>query len=83
LIEDKEGPNNPRNRAMRLLSTNSKRDDASTHSFGLSLGEYYDYVELTRFMRRIQAAMPSRARIVSIGKSVEGREMEGIQVNLN
>jgi hypothetical protein len=53
------------------------------HSFGLSLGEYYDFQELTTFMRRIQSAIPSRVRIVSIGRTVEGREMEGIQVGLD
>jgi len=78
LIDEKEGPNSQRSRAIRLLS-NGRRDDVGSHSFGLLLGEYYDYDELVSFMRRIHSAIPARTRMVSIGKTVEGRDTVGIQ----
>ena len=68
-------------RALAFLrGANSRRDDAS-HSFGLVMGEYYSYEQLVDFLRRINAAMPSRSRLVDIGKSVEGRSLIGIQVS--
>ncbi|KAI6234513.1 ShKT domain-containing protein [Aphelenchoides fujianensis] len=78
VIAEKEGPDSNRNRALRLLLADGQKDESS-HSFGLAMGEYYDYDELVKFMQRVHAAMPSRTRIVSIGKTVEGREMMGIQ----
>lgn len=46
------------------------------------MGEYYDYEDLVNYMRRIHDAMPAKTRMVSIGKTVEGRETWGIQVSL-
>ncbi|KAI6222083.1 hypothetical protein M3Y95_00946800 [Aphelenchoides besseyi] len=78
LIAEKEGLSSTWNRALRLLTTDGKRDDNS-HTFGLAMGDYYDYDELVNFMQRVHSAIPSRTRIVSIGKTVENREMQAIQ----
>ncbi|KAI6182148.1 hypothetical protein M3Y97_00348800 [Aphelenchoides bicaudatus] len=73
LIDEKEGPNSVRSRAIRLLS-GAKRDDASAHTFGLIMGEYYGYDDIVAFMRRVNSAIPNRSRMFSIGKTVEGRD---------
>jgi hypothetical protein len=80
LIDEKEGPNNVRSRALRLLS-GAKRDDAGSRNFGLPMGEYYGYDEIVAFMRRVHAAVPTQSRMFSIGKTVEGRDTWGIEVS--
>lgn len=81
MIDDKEGPENPRNRALRLIGLDAKRDDAGSHSFGLLMGQYHDYNDMVAFMRRIHETIPPRTRMVSIGKTVEGRDTWGIQAS--
>lgn len=78
LIDEKEGPNSARNRALRMLF-NGRKDDVSPHSFGLIMGEYYNYDDMVAFMKRINTAIPQRTRMVNIGKTVEGRDTWGIE----
>ncbi|CAD5205886.1 unnamed protein product [Bursaphelenchus okinawaensis] len=78
LIKEKEGPN-WRSRALRFLS-HGKRDTVDgDHTFGLIMGEYYSYDEIVAYMRRIRDALGPKAKIITIGKTHEGRDIFGIQ----
>jgi hypothetical protein len=85
LIEEKEIRPTGREKLAKSLSADggpsSLRDDPESRfdNFGLRMGEYYDYTEMTSFMQRIQNAMPTRAQMRTIGWTVEGRPIQGIQ----
>jgi len=45
--------------------------------------DYHDYTKLTNFMSAIAAAYPNITRLFSIGKSVQNRELWGIEITDN
>lgn len=45
--------------------------------------EYHDYTKLTNFMHSIAAQYPNITRLFSIGKSVQNRELWGIEITDN
>uniref|UniRef100_A0A1I7S612 Zinc carboxypeptidase A 1 n=1 Tax=Bursaphelenchus xylophilus TaxID=6326 RepID=A0A1I7S612_BURXY len=79
LIYEKEGPNNWRSRALRFLGHGKRDAIDGDHTFGLIMGEYYSYDEIVSYMRRIVEALGGKAKMISIGRTHEGREIYGIQ----
>lgn len=51
-------------------------------NFGLTFNDYHSYTEIQEFMNRIVWTLPGRAKLHTIGRSVEGREIQGIHVIL-
>ena len=84
MIEEKEGEKNWRMRALDFLRNG--RSDAvedGKEDFGLSMKEYHSYDDIVSWMRRIEAILGNRAKVISIGKTVEGRDIWGIKVSLD
>ena len=81
LIEEKEVRPRAKQKLAKSLHENILRDDPEGRfdNFGLRMGEYYDYNEIMAFMQRVQNAMPGRAQLRTIGWTVEGRPIQGIQ----
>lgn len=52
----------------------------ASNDFGLSMADYHSYDDMVAFMKRVHSALPGNTKIVSIGRTVEGREIQGIQV---
>jgi len=62
-------------------SSRTRRQQQGGTDFGFTPGRHYGYDEIVGFMRRVEGALGStRARIRSIGQSVEGRQIQGIEV---
>ena len=47
------------------------------------MGDYPGYNEIVVFMQRVHDTLPGRTIIRSIGSTVEGRVIQGIQVGLH
>lgn len=91
LIEEKEILPTPKHKLMKALKRGEGeqegvllRDDVNVDTvrfdgFGLRMGEYYDFNDITTFMQNVQNSLPGRAQIRTIGWTVEGRPIQGIQ----
>lgn len=90
-IEEKEIAPIPKHKLIKSLRSENNegillRDDVDADStrfdgFGLRMGDYHDFNDITTFMQAIQNALPRKSQIRTIGWSVEGRPIQGIQVN--
>lgn len=83
VIEDKEGVNNWRYKALSRLISGGKRDLSNSQNkndFGLDLSDYHSYDEIVNWMRRIERSLPNNCQVYSIGKTSENRDMYGIKV---
>jgi M6 family metalloprotease-like protein len=54
-----------------------RTDDPSSDSF---VDHYLNYDELTAYMKSLEQRYPNRVRLVSMGKSIEGREIWALEV---
>lgn len=76
LIDEKEIFEKSRMESRNLFKLKDYKNDY----FGLTFNEYHSYSEIQTFMNRIVWALPDRAKLFTIGKSVEGRDIQGIYV---
>uniref|UniRef100_A0A914ELD3 ShKT domain-containing protein n=1 Tax=Acrobeloides nanus TaxID=290746 RepID=A0A914ELD3_9BILA len=80
MIVEKEGDDNWSSRIMQKLQKFGLRDDNDMEDFGMPMGPfYYSYPEIVAWMRRIESRKPNFARVFSIGKTVERRDIYGIK----
>lgn len=54
------------------------RDDNS--DVGYDFGQYGSYAEMTSWMRKLARTYPDILQFISIGKTHEGRSIEGLEV---
>ena len=81
MIAEKEGDENWSSRIMQKLQKFGLRDDTDMEDFGMPMGPfYYSYPEIVAWMRRIESRKPNFARVFCIGKTVERRDIYGINV---
>jgi len=52
-------------------------------NFGLRMGDYPGYNEIVVFMQRVHDSLTERTILRSIGSTVEGRSIQGIQVGVD
>lgn len=92
LIEEKEIAPTERQKLNKLNNQNIddnqqqfiRRDDIENRldNFGLKMGDYPGYNEIVIFMQRVHDSIPERTILRSIGNTVEGRSIQGIQFGL-
>ncbi|KAH7728535.1 Protein Y47G6A.19 a [Aphelenchoides avenae] len=78
-IDEKETADEARVRAILALRADRMKDDVASNDFGLSMANYHSYDDMVAFMKRVHAALPANTKMISIGRTVEGREIQGIQ----
>uniref|UniRef100_A0A914MH58 ShKT domain-containing protein n=1 Tax=Meloidogyne incognita TaxID=6306 RepID=A0A914MH58_MELIC len=93
LIEEKEIIPTERQKLSKLNNQNTidekqqqfiRRDsiDNRLDNFGLKMGDYPGYNEIVVFMQRVHDSLTERTILRSIGSTVEGRSIQGIQFGL-
>uniref|UniRef100_A0A0N4Z0I3 ShKT domain-containing protein n=1 Tax=Parastrongyloides trichosuri TaxID=131310 RepID=A0A0N4Z0I3_PARTI len=55
-----------------------RNDDTRFNNFGLTMGEYHSYEEIVNWMKRIEQRHNNFVKVISIGKTFEGRDIYGI-----
>uniref|UniRef100_A0A7E4VYX8 Peptidase_M14 domain-containing protein n=1 Tax=Panagrellus redivivus TaxID=6233 RepID=A0A7E4VYX8_PANRE len=83
MITDQESDANWRAKAIKMLHGSGRSRDAleaGMDDFGLSMADYHPYGDIVAWMGRIAARMPTQARVFSIGRTVEGREINGLKI---
>ncbi|CAK5021243.1 unnamed protein product [Meloidogyne enterolobii] len=93
LIEEKEIIPTERQKLSKLNNQNTvdekqqqfiRRDNIENRldNFGLRMGDYPGYNEIVVFMQRVHDSLTERTILRSIGSTVEGRSIQGIQFGL-
>ncbi|CAB3410819.1 unnamed protein product [Caenorhabditis bovis] len=77
LIIDKEH----KPKKLHLFGKRLNNEGGNRARYGF--GEYHSYATIVDYMRDIERKYPNRARVFSIGKTVEGRDIYAIKIGQN